>query len=137
MNLKPNQLINGQYAVIKLLHESRTLPSEVYLVQNIIDETLYTLKIIMKDTSLEKEVSEIFNREWKSLKNLNHENIVGYYDSGETETFYYILIDYVIRSETLEKFIEKNPNLTLTEKLKIFRDILFGIQHAHDKEIIH
>ena len=59
MNLKPNQLINGQYAVIKLLHESRTLPSEVYLVQNIIDETLYTLKIIMKDTSLEKEVSEI------------------------------------------------------------------------------
>ncbi|NSP45136.1 protein kinase [Enterococcus faecalis] len=137
MNLKPNQLINGQYAVIKLLHESRTLPSEVYLVQNIIDETLYTLKIIMKDTSLEKEVSEIFNREWKSLKNLNHENIVGYYDSGETETFYYILIDYVIRSETLEKFIEKNPDLTLTEKLKIFRDILFGIQHAHDKEIIH
>lgn len=137
MNLKLNQLINGQYAVIRILHESRTLPSEVYLVQNIFDETLYALKIIMKDTSLEKEVSEIFNREWKSLKNLNHENIVGYYDSGETETFYYILIDYVIRSETLEKFIEKNPNLTLIEKLKIFRDILFGIQHAHDKEIIH
>ncbi|EAC2496532.1 protein kinase [Listeria monocytogenes] len=137
MNLKMNQLIDGKYSVIKQLHASRTLPSEVYLVQNVFDETLYVLKIIMKDTNLEKEVSEIFNREWKALKSLNHENIVEYYDSGKTDTFYYILIDYIARSETLEKFIEKNTSLTLIEKLKIFRDILLGIQHAHEKEIIH
>ena len=117
MLLKQNQMINSQYMIIKPLYESKTFPSEVYLVQNVVDDVAYALKIILKKAAFEKDASEIFNREWKSLKELNHDNIVSCYDYGELDDFYYVLIDYVAQSQTLEKYILSNPNLSLLKKI--------------------
>ncbi len=135
MPLEKNKIVAGQYLILKEIHVSKSIDSKIFLTQNIEDEKVYVLKALFKQPEMD-EISELFNREIKSLNLLNHPNIVTIFDSGEEEGFYYIILENLGGSVTLEKYIESNSDSILAT-LRIFKDVLLGVNHAHDLEIIH
>ena len=88
-----------------------------------------------RDTRLDRDVaikisttefSERFTREARSIAALNHSNICHLYDVGPN----YLVLEYV-EGETL------HGPMTFDEALPIIRQLIDGIEAAHEKNIIH
>jgi serine/threonine-protein kinase len=88
-----------------------------------------------RDTRLDRDVaikvsttefSERFSREARSIAALNHSNVCHLYDVGPN----YLVLEYV-EGETLA-----GP-MSFDEALPIIRQLIDGIEAAHDKNIIH
>jgi eukaryotic-like serine/threonine-protein kinase len=77
-----------------------------------------------------------FRRERQILANLNHSNIVLLLDGGTTEDgLPYFVMDYV-EGEPIHKYCTRN-NLSLRERLELFRQVCEAIDYAHRKKIVH
>jgi serine/threonine-protein kinase len=88
-----------------------------------------------RDTRLDRDVaikvsstefSERFTREARSIAALNHSNICHLYDVGPN----YLVLEYV-EGDTL------HGPMSFDEALPIIRQLIDGIEAAHDKNIIH
>jgi serine/threonine protein kinase len=88
-----------------------------------------------RDTRLDRDVaikvsttefSERFAREARSIAALNHSNICHLYDVGPN----YLVLEYV-EGETL------HGPMSFDEALPIIRQLIDGIEAAHEKNIIH
>jgi serine/threonine-protein kinase len=88
-----------------------------------------------RDTRLDRDVaikvsttefSERFTREARSIAALNHSNICHLYDVGPN----YLVLEYV-EGETL------HGPMSFDEALPIIRQLIDGIEAAHEKNIIH
>ena len=86
-----------------------------------------------------------FIDEIRVLGELDHPNIVPVHDVGvDAEGRYYYVMKYV-EGETLEHVIEKlaagdgdyHARYPFTRREEIFRQILHGVQYAHDRGMIH
>ena len=73
-----------------------------------------------------EQFSERFERETRAVAALNHPNICQLYDVGPN----YLVMEYV-EGETL-----KGP-LKLNEAMPIIRQLIDGIEAAHDRNIVH
>src|ERR1700694_1482853 len=73
-----------------------------------------------------EEFTERFTREARSIAALNHANICHLYDVGPN----YLVMEFV-EGETLSGPVE------LDEALRIIRQLIDGIEAAHEKNIIH
>jgi serine/threonine protein kinase len=73
-----------------------------------------------------EQFSERFERETRAVAALNHPNICQLYDVGPN----YLVLEYV-EGETL-----KGP-LKLEEAMPIIRQLIDGIEAAHDRNIVH
>jgi hypothetical protein len=78
---------------------------------------------------------ERFAREARSLAKLNHPNIVGIYDFGQTEGLYFLVMEYV-EGANVRELITKG-GLKPQEALAIVPQICEALQFAHDEGIVH
>ena len=87
----------------------------------------------------EKDINQAEN-EAKILKNLDHKNIVKYYESFKDKKYFFIIMEYC-GNEDLRKFIEKykNNNKYIDQNTinSIVLDICSGLKEIHQKNIIH
>ena len=110
--------------------------SSVYLAEDIILGRDVVVKMIKADP-LDKEKSvKRFQREVESTIQLSHPNIVSVIDVDETEE-YHILVTEVVHGPNLKEYIMKNHPIDIDEVISIAMMTLRGIQHAHDRGIIH
>lgn len=110
--------------------------SSVYLANDIILNREVVVKMIKADP-LDKEKSvRRFRREVESTIQLSHPNIVGVMDVDETEE-YHILVTEVVDGANLKEYILRNNPLAIEEVISIAMMTLRGIEHAHDRGIIH
>ncbi|PCJ61825.1 MAG: hypothetical protein COA79_05895 [Planctomycetota bacterium] len=91
-----------------------------------------TIKHLLLDKS---QMTQRFKNEAKIVAQLNHPNIVTIHSFVEDKYFDYIVMEYV-NGNTLHELIEKNE-LNIEQKVGVFKQILNGIQAAHQVEIIH
>ena len=77
-----------------------------------------------------------FYREARMLFRLNHINIVRVYDVGRFHGKPFIKMEY-ISGESLDKLREEKGNLSFVDAAKAVKQILEGLQHAHENGIIH
>ncbi|MFO0602744.1 MAG: serine/threonine-protein kinase [Polyangiales bacterium] len=86
-----------------------------------------------------------FIDEIRTLGELDHPNIVPVHDVGvDADGRYYYVMKYV-EGETLEHVIERlaagdrdyHRRYPFTRRVEVFRQILHGVQFAHDRGIIH
>ena len=81
-------------------------------------------------------VVERFRMEQEILANLNHPNIATLFDGGFTEEgFPYLIMEYV-QGLPIDEYCTKHE-LSVSERLTLFKKILTAIQHAHSNLIIH
>jgi serine/threonine protein kinase len=77
-----------------------------------------------------------FLRELAVLVRLDHPNIVSFHALEYNAKGRYIVMDYC-QGGTLRHLMESKLELSLAQKLQIIRDILSGLEHVHDQNVIH
>lgn len=131
--------INKNIEFLNIIGKGRC--GEVYLGRNIITKENYAIKKISKNLINIESNRCYFNNEIKSLKLLNHPNIIKYKGLYEDDESYYICTEYC-NGGNLE-FAKKNYynkyNKPLSEKIvKYFvSNILNGLVYMNNYNIIH
>ena len=93
------------------------------------------IKIIRKGIRSES-VSRRFRQERHILARLDHPNIARMFDAGTTpEGLPYLVMDY-IDGRPVTAFCEER-GLDTPAKLKLFIEICEGVQHAHERQVVH
>lgn len=77
-----------------------------------------------------------FEAEQQALAMMDHPNIAGVLDAGVTETGRPYFVMEIVRGIPITEFCNENK-LTVEERLKLFMDVCYAVQHAHQKGIIH
>ena len=131
--------LNKKIEFLNIIGKGRC--GEVYLGRNIITKENYAIKKIPKNLINIENNHSYFKNEIKSLKLLNHPNIIKYKGLYEDDTSYYICTEYC-NGGSLE-FAKKNYynkyNKPLSEKIvKYFvSNILNGLVYMNNYNIIH
>lgn len=125
----------GPYKVIRAIRHGGM--GSVYLAQR--DDAAYdkrvAIKLILRGLDNRTIVSR-FRRERQILASLDHPNIARLLDGGATEDgLPYLVMEY-IEGQPLTQWVE-DEELSLAERLKIFRSVCAAVHAAHQHLVIH
>src|SRR6202023_4247082 len=93
------------------------------------------IKILAREMSSDPARKQRFEREAKTISNLNHPHICVLYDVGHQDEMDYLVMECV-EGETLAKRLEKGP-LVREQVLKFGTQIADALDQAHRSGIVH
>jgi serine/threonine protein kinase len=83
-----------------------------------------------------QEILRRFRLERQVLAGLMHPNIAALIDGGSTpDGLPYLVMEYV-EGIRIDRYCEQNKS-TITERLKLFRDVCAAVQYAHGNLVVH
>ncbi|MGV2874408.1 Stk1 family PASTA domain-containing Ser/Thr kinase [Macrococcus capreoli] len=127
-------VISDRYKLIKYIGGGGM--SSVYLAHDIILDAQVAVKIInVPPVDIDRAVKR-FEREVQNATTLSHPNIVKVLDVDEDERHYYMIMEF-IDGPTLHEYIRERGPLDVKEAVFFTKQILRGIEHAHQHRIIH
>ena len=132
MSLAPGQKL-GPYEVLSPLGAGGM--GEVYRARDTRLDRIVALKILPKEFSCDPVRKQRFEREAKTISNLNHPHICVLHDIGHQDGIDYLVMECV-EGETLAKRLEKGP-LTLEQVLKLGAQIADALDKAHRSGVVH
>ena len=129
----------GEYKLFKLLGKGSF--GEVYLTQKGNNPQIMATKSLDKKQTDRPSVKKYFENEISIMKELNHPNIVKFYDLLATHSHYYVVMEYCNGgglSDCLKKY-KKLYNRPFTQEIVqyLMRQILEGLIYLHSRKIIH
>jgi tetratricopeptide (TPR) repeat protein len=77
-----------------------------------------------------------FERERRALAAMDHPSIARVLDAGNTATGLPYFVMELVRGKAITEFCDRH-SMPLTERLKLFVQVCQGVQHAHQKGVIH
>lgn len=108
----------------------------VYLTEQIAPVKRKVAVKIIKLGMDTKQVMARFEAERQVLAMMDHPNIAKVYDAGATETGRpYFVMEYV-KGVPITEYCDTH-RLNNRERLELFQDVCKGVQHAHQKGVIH
>ncbi|MGL4588708.1 MAG: Stk1 family PASTA domain-containing Ser/Thr kinase [Mycoplasmatales bacterium] len=132
--MEKQQIIANRYKIIDLIGEGGT--AKVYLAYDMIQEFDVSLKILKPDLVTEQKIRH-FRREAQAISLLDDEHIIKIYEIGEDENeLHYIAQEYV-EGMTLKDYLKISSKIQISEVLDITKQILVGLDHAHEQGVIH
>lgn len=94
------------------------------------------IKVIKKkkfsDTTMEDVKQEI-----KLLQQVDHPNIVKYYETYDDKNYIYLCMEYCSGGGLFKKVTDSQKNMEESEAAEIMKDILKALNHCHKQCIIH
>jgi serine/threonine-protein kinase len=108
--------------------------ADVWLADDSMLGRRVALKFLHERFAQDAQFVERFRREAQSAAGLQHPNVVGVYDRGETDGRPWIAMEYV-EGASLKDLIAHG--LTTGEAVEIIRQILQGTKFSHERGIIH
>jgi serine/threonine-protein kinase len=132
------QVVDQKYAILRVLGEGGM--GVVYLARDIHTGVEVVLKAVRAELAHRKDVRERTLAEGRALARIDHPNVVHLKAVVVEEKALWLVMQY-IDGESLEKTIrrhidEKRP-MSVPEVLRIFRQIVAGIDAAHQEGVIH
>ena len=107
----------------------------VFLAKDIKHERSVAIKVLRPELSASLG-GDRFLREIRVAATLQHPNILGLYDSGETEGLLYYVMPFV-EGESLRHRLDREQQLPLHDALRLIRESGEALQYAHEHGIIH
>jgi len=98
-----------------------------------LDRTV-AIKVLLPEHD-EPELAERFAREARALASLQHPNIVGVQDVGQTGGLYFLVMDFVDGTDLRQ--LLKSGDLTVSDALTWVPQICDALQYAHDEGVVH
>jgi serine/threonine-protein kinase len=95
-----------------------------------------TVRLPDADDEEGQEALSRFRREAQAAGRLNHPNIVGVYDYGETEELAYIVMEF-IDGRTLKHALDADERLAAADAIRLVSDILDGLAYSHALGVVH
>ncbi len=108
----------------------------VYKAHDNQENRTVAIKILKEEFLSNEEFLRRFKNESKAIAMLSHPNIVNVYDVSFGDLIQYIVMEY-IEGITLKEVIEREGSLRWKDAVHFAVQILKGLQHAHDKGIVH
>lgn len=126
--------LDGRYEIKEIIGVGGM--SVVYKAYDNIEDKIVAVKILKEEYSANEEFIRRFRNESKAIAVLSHPNIVKVFDVSFGDLIQYIVMEY-IDGITLKEYIEQEGNLNWKDAVHFTIQILRGLQHAHDKGIVH
>jgi len=132
MSLEPGQRIGDRYTLVSRLGGGGM--ADVWLADDSMLGRRVALKFLHERFAQDAQFVERFRREAQAVAGLQHPNVVGVYDRGETDRRPWIAMEYV-EGASLKDLITRG--LTVGEAVEIIRQVLQGTKFSHERGIIH
>jgi serine/threonine-protein kinase len=94
------------------------------------------LKVIKKEKLSHPDAIKRFKKEIEVAGKLEHPNIVRAFDAGQEGTVHYFAMEYVDGID-LRKLVKQNGPLPVLEACDYVRQAAQGLQHAHERGLVH
>src|SRR5262249_25111809 len=94
------------------------------------------IKVLAPELAREAGFLQRFLREIAALQQLDHPNIVRFYEAGAQEGHHFYAMEYV-EGASYEKIVHERGRLPWSEVLDMALQICPALKHAHDRGIIH
>ena len=131
-------LYGSRYKIQNVLGQGTT--GAVFKGRDIVTDEIVAVKVLNLSDELEDEQLDEykfrFHREIETAGNLNHPNIVKILDSGETDGFAYIAMEYV-DGTNLRNYARADQLLQPKSVLKIIAQCADALAYAHKQDLIH
>ncbi len=134
LGLGPGAVIAGRYEIKGILGEGGM--GTVYKAFDRSLEEAVALKVLRPSFAQTPEADRRFRSEIKLARKVSHRNVCRIHEYGEDGRLRYLSMEY-IDGETLEDLVKRSGKLPLREAMRIFRQILDGLQEAHNEGVIH
>ncbi|WP_455048895.1 Stk1 family PASTA domain-containing Ser/Thr kinase [Mitsuokella sp.] len=110
--------------------------ADVYKAKDRLLNRPVAVKILHEQFKQDKEFIDKFQREAQAAARLSHPNIVNIYDVGVADGDHYIVMEYV-PGRTLKDRIRQEGHLSVSESLRVAREIAEALAHAHANNLVH
>jgi len=128
---EPEQI--GEYQILEKIGEGGM--GAVYLARQARPERKVALKLIHRN-KVNPTFLARFEREYRVLAMMNHNNIARIYEAGQTaDGDPFFTMEYVAGA-SITQFCREH-DLDLAEKVRLFMQVCEGVQHAHQKAVVH
>ena len=108
---------------------------EVYKARDTRLDRTVAIKVLPTDLASDPEFRARFDREAKTISQLNHPHICTLYDVGEDHSTAFLVLEY-LEGETLAARLARG-SLALPDALSIATDIASALDAAHRHGIVH
>lgn len=126
--------LDGRYEIQEIIGVGGM--AVVYKANDNVENRTVAIKILKEEFVSNDEFITRFKNESKAIAVLSHPNIVKVYDVSFGDLIQYIVMEY-IDGITLKEYIERQGSLRWKDAVYFTSQILKGLQHAHDKGIVH
>jgi len=134
MTAPSSPIYNGRYELRNQIARGGT--AQVYLARDLLLDRPVALKVLIAELSSDRSFVERFRREAQAAANLSHPNIVQVFDWGESESTYFIVMEYV-DGEPLSSIIRTQAPLSPIQAATIAVDIAKALSYAHRHGVVH
>ena len=129
------RIIKNRYRVDKSL--GRGGMAEVYKIWDSERNTTLAMKVMHEDFALDSAFLRRFQREAQTLRDLQHPNIVRFYELDQDGRLLFMLMDYVDGESLKHKIFDARGPLPFDQVMAVMRPLCQALQYAHNKGYIH
>src|SRR5262245_13195646 len=94
------------------------------------------IKVLAPELAQDPRFQQRFQREIEALRQLDHPNIIHFYEAGAKDGLFYYAMEYV-DGRSLDDLLAEKKRLPAKEVLEIALQVSRALKHAHDHGIIH
>ena len=94
------------------------------------------LKILPSDKLRSKQSVSRFRQEMRAVGKVNHPNVVSASDAGTIDGHHFLVME-LVQGADLARIIHARGPLDVADACEIVRQTAIGLQHAHDKGLVH
>ena len=123
-----------RYRVVRLIGEGGM--GSVYEAEHRVMQRAVALKVIKRAFTDNPARVERFRREVRTAARLSHPNIVTTYDAEDTGTTLFLVMEYV-EGVSLGRLVKERGPLPVPEACDHVRQAALGLQHAHERGMVH
>ena len=134
MTMTPHTVVGGRYELGDQIARGGT--AQVFLARDLLLGRPVALKVLFSELSADSAFVERFRREAQAAANLSHPNIVPVFDWGETDSTYFIVMEYV-DGEALSSIIRTQAPLHSAQAASVASDISKALAYAHRHGVVH
>ena len=95
-----------------------------------------SVKLIRADRGTSKQILARFESERQAIAVMDHPNIVKLLDAGTSENGSPFFVMELVKGVPLTEYCDQ-ARLNVNQRLQLFSQICYAVQHAHQKGIIH
>ena len=123
----------GEYQIVDSIGQGGM--GQVFLAEHGMMGRLCAVKVLPLEKSTPESINS-FTREMRAIAQLDHENLVTAFHAGRDRNVYYLVTEYVPGAD-LRKLLKLRGQLGPREAATIIAQTAAGLQHAHQRGLIH
>jgi WD40 repeat protein/tRNA A-37 threonylcarbamoyl transferase component Bud32 len=134
VEVPPELSRHERYRVVRLLGQGGM--GNVYEAEHRVMQRPVALKIINRAYTANAVGVERFRREVRAAARLSHTNIVTTYDAEDAGNALFLVMEYV-EGISLARLVKERGPLSVVEACVYARQAALGLQHAHERGMVH